>query len=98
MRFVQTIEFTTTRIDEIMALDKKWEEATSGKRTATAMRITKDRDRPNTYLWAIEFPSAEAAAKNNDLPETAEIAEHMAKLCEGAPIFRNLDLLEERTL
>src|SRR5579862_744217 len=98
MKFVQTIEFTTTRIEEVMALDKKWEEATAGKRTATGMRITKDRDRPNTYLWVIEFPSADAAAKNNDLPETAEIAEQMAKLCDGEPIFRNLDLLEERAL
>ena len=98
MKYVQTIEFTTTRIDEVMALDAKWESSTVGKRTATGMRITKDRDRPNTYMWVIEFPSAEGAAKNNDLPETAEIAEKMAKLCDGEPIFRNLDLLEERDL
>jgi len=98
MRFVQTIEFTTTRIDEITALDARWRESTAGKRTATEMRITKDRDRPNTYVWMIEFPSEDAAARNNDLPETAEIAEKMAKLCDGEPIFRNLDLLEQRTL
>ena len=48
MRFVQTIEFTTTRIDEITALDARWRESTAGKRTATEMRITEDRDRPNT--------------------------------------------------
>ena len=98
MRFVQTIEFTTTRIDEIMALDKKWRRDTEGKRTATAMNITRDRDRPNTYLWMVEFPSPDDAARNNDLPETAEIAEQMNKLCEGEPTFRNLDLLEQRTL
>ena len=98
MKFVQIIEFTTTRIDEVMALDKQWRDATAGKRTTTMMRITKDRDRPNTYLWAIEFPSPEDAQRNNDLPETGEIAEQMAKLCDGEPIFRNLDLLEERTL
>jgi len=98
MKFLQIIEFTTTRLDEVMALDERWEQATAGTRTATSIRITKDRDRPNTYLWAVEFPSAEAAATNNDLPETAEIAEQIAKLCEGDPTFRNLDLLEERTL
>ena len=98
MRYVQIMEFTTTRIDEIMALDEKWRESTAGRRTATAMSITKDRDRSNTYLWMIEFPSAEDAARNNDLPETAEIAEQMGKLCEGGPIFRNLDLLDQRTL
>ncbi len=98
MKYVQIIEFTTTRIDEVMALDEKWEQATARTRTATSIRITKDRDRPNTYLWAVEFPSAEAAARNNDLPETAEIAQRMAELCQDEPTFRNLDLLEERTL
>jgi hypothetical protein len=98
MKYVQIIEFTTTRIDEVMGLDKKWRESTAGKRTATAMSITRDRDRPNTYLWMVEFPSAEDAARNNDLPETAEIAEQMGKLCDGEPLFRNLDLLEQRAL
>jgi len=57
-------------------------------------RITRDRDRPNTFLWMVEFPSAEDAARNNDLPETAGIAEQMSKLCDSGPIFRNLVLLE----
>jgi len=98
MRYVQIMEFTTTRIDEVMALDEKWRERTVGKRTATAMSITKDRDRFNTYRWMIEFPSADHAAQNNGLPETAEIAEQMHKLCESGPIFRNLDLLDQRSL
>ncbi len=98
MKYVQIIEFTTTHIDEVMALDRKWEQATAGTRTATTMTITKDRDRPDTCLWIVEFPSAEAAATNNDLPETAEIAEHMAKVCSGEIAFRNLDLVEQRTL
>ena len=42
--------------------------------------------------------SAEDAARNNDLPKTAEIAEQMNKLCESEPVFRNLDLLVQRTL
>lgn len=98
MKFVQTIEFQTSRIDEIMALDNKWREATAGKRTATAMNITKDRDRPNTYVWMIEFPSYEDAMRNNDLPETQQIADQMMKLSDGSAVFRNLDVVEQRQL
>jgi hypothetical protein len=98
MKFVQTIEFQTSRIDEILALDTKWREATAGKRTATAMNITKDRDRPNTYVWMIEFPSYEDAMRNNDLPETQQIAEQMMKLSDGSAAFRNLDVMEQRQL
>jgi quinol monooxygenase YgiN len=98
MKFVQIIEFQTSRIDEIMALDSKWREATAGKRTATAMNITRDRDRPNTYVWMIEFPSYEDAMRNNDLPETQQIAEQMMKLSDGPAVFRNLDVVEQRKL
>jgi hypothetical protein len=98
MKFVQTIEFQTTRIDEVLALDKTWREATEGKRTATAMNITQDRDRPNTYVWMIEFPSYEDAMRNNDLPETQQISEQMMKLADGDAVFRNLDVVEQRLL
>jgi hypothetical protein len=29
---------------------------------------------------------------------SAEFAQHMGKSCDGAPIFRNVDLLEQRPL
>jgi quinol monooxygenase YgiN len=98
MKFVQIMEFQTSRIDEIMALDQHWRETTEGKRTATAMNITQDRDRPNTYVWMIEFPSYDDAMRNNDLPETHEIAEQLAKLTDGPAVFRNLDVLDQRVL
>ena len=98
MKFVQIIEFQTSRIDEMMAIDKQWREATEGKRTATAMNITKDRDRPDTYVWMIEFPSYEDAMRNNELPETQQIAEQMMKLADGPATFRNLDVMEQRSL
>jgi len=96
MRFVQIIEFQTSRIDEILALNDEWREATQGKRTATAMSITKDPDRPNTYVWMIEFPSYADAMKNNELPETQRISEQMMKLTDPPAVFRNLDLMEQR--
>lgn len=94
MSFVQIIEYTTTRQDEVDALLKETLAATEGRRTATrAMRCT-DRDKPNTYVNIVEFPSYEAAMENSQMPETSAMAEQMAKLCDGPAIFRNLDVSE----
>lgn len=98
MKFVQIIEFRTTRIDEVRALDEEWREATKGKRTATAATMTRDRDRPDSYVWMIEFPSYEDAMRNNELPETQRIAEQMNELTDGPAEFRNLDLLDQTAL
>ena len=40
----------------------------------------------------VDFPSYEAATANSSLPETGEFAEKLAKLCDGPPTFRNLDV------
>jgi hypothetical protein len=95
MKFIQTIEYTTSRIDEVIATLDEWLAATKGKRTAGSGRLLRDRDRANTYVDVVEFPSYEEAMKNSDLPETAEISEKMAKLCDGPPTFRNLDVIHE---
>ena len=98
MKFVQTVEFKTGQFDAILELDRRWREATQGKRTASASTIARDRDQPDTYILIIEFPSFEAAMKNNDLPETQEISQGMMKLTEGQPVFRNFDVVEQREL
>jgi quinol monooxygenase YgiN len=71
---------------------------TEGKRTLQRELKARDLDRPTTYVLIAEFPSREAATKNHELPETREVAEQMAKLADGAPIFRNLEVLDERTV
>ena len=98
MRFVQIIEFTTSRIDEVRALDQEWVEATKGKRTATRELTCADRDNPNRYVSIVEFPSYEEAMANSQLPETSAIAEKYAALCDGPPRFVNLDVLDEYDL
>ena len=62
------------------------------------MNVTQDRDRPNTYVWMIEFPSYEDAMRNNDLAETQQIAEQMMKLTDGPAVFRNLDVIDQQVL
>ena len=95
MKFIQIIEFTTSRADELDAMLDEWLERTQGKRTATRGVEARDRDRPNTYVQIIEFPSFEDAMANSELPETAEVAARLAELCDGPPTFRNLDVARD---
>ena len=97
MGFVQIIEIKTSNIDQIQQLDKEWQAATEGKRTATRALITKDRDRADTYLVIVEFPSYEAAQANNALAETGAFAEKISALAQSQT-FLNLDVIDENKL
>ncbi|WP_037606307.1 hypothetical protein [Streptacidiphilus rugosus] len=97
MAFVQIIEYTTSRIDELNALLDDWVERNAGNPLATRAMQTRDRDRENVYLNIVEFPSYEVAMANSDRPETAQFAAQVAALCDGPPVFRNLDLVQLRS-
>jgi len=97
VRFIQIIEYKTSRIDEFNALLDSWVEKNAGNRLATRAVQARDRDAENVYLNIVEFPSYEQAMDNSNRPETAEFAAQVAALCDGPPAFRNLDLLNERT-
>ena len=92
MQFIQIIEFTTTRFDEVEALMDEWVTKTEGKRKARRATVTADRDKANTYVQIVEFPSYEEAMANSNLPETGEFAKKIAQMCDGPAIFRNLDV------
>jgi hypothetical protein len=92
MTFIQIMEFTTTRPDEIQALVAEWAAKTAGRRSAERATLTADRDRPGTYVQIVEFPSYQEAMTNSGLPETGEFAAKLALLCDVAPVFRNLDV------
>src|SRR2546428_5532160 len=98
MAFIQIIEYKTTRIDELNAALDAWLEKTKGKRNATRGTQTRDRDAANTYVQIVEFPSYEEAMANSTLPETSEFAAQLAKLCDGSPTFRNLDVIREEQM
>jgi hypothetical protein len=93
MTFVQIIEMTTTKASEIEELTNGWIAATEGRRSARRSLLTKDRERPDTYVQVVEFPSYEEAMANSALPETTVFAEKLSALCSSGPIFRNLDLV-----
>jgi hypothetical protein len=89
--FIQIIEFTTGRIDEIEGILDEWVAKTQGVRKVNQAVLTADRDRPNTYIQIIEFPSYDEAMENSKLAQTSEFSGRMVALCDGPPIFRNLD-------
>ena len=55
MAYVQIIEFTTSRIDEVESLMDEWVKRTEGKRTTQRSVLTLDRDRPNTFVQIVDF-------------------------------------------
>ncbi len=98
MRFVQLIEFKTKDIDAFNRTLDEWLAKTSGVRTPTRALQGRDRDNDHTYIHIVEFPSYDEAMQNSNRPETAEFAAQLAKLCDGAPIFRNLDVTREEDM
>ena len=95
MRFVQIIEYTTSKPDEMQAAVDEYLAATEGKRSTGAGMNARDRDQPNRYYQIVQFASYEDAMKNSEMPETGHLAEQMQKLCDGPPTFRNLDVIFE---
>ncbi len=98
MRFVQIIEYQTSRPDEITKIMDEWMAATEGKRTPTREITGRDRDHSGSYLQIVEFPSYDDAMRNSALPETSQFAERIQALCEGPAVFRNLDVVREENL
>jgi len=98
MRFMQIIEMRTSRRDEVQALLDEWRTTTAGRRTAQRAVTGRDQDHDDVYITVVEFPSYEAAMTNSDLPETRELAERLAKLCDAPPTFRNLDIIRQDDL
>ena len=92
MAFIQIIEVTTTRPEEVQELADEWSSRAEGRRTVDRATFAADRDRPGTYVQIVEFPSYEEAMINSGLPETGEFAEKLARLCDSPPAFRNLDV------
>jgi hypothetical protein len=92
MGFIQIIEIETAKPGAVEALVSEWRTKTEGSRSAQRGTFTRDRDRPNTFVQIVEFPSFEDAMANSELPETASFAESLREICDGPLMFRNLDV------
>jgi len=93
MGFVQVIEFQTSDLAAFESALDEWVTATEGIRTVERGTLTADRDRPGTYLQIVDFPSYDAAMANSEHPTTSAFAQRLQALCDGDPVFRNLDVV-----
>ena len=94
MGFIQVIEFTTVKPDEVRALTDEYRAATEGRRSVVRATMGADRDEPDRFVNIVEFDSYESAMENSNLPETQGFARRMAELCDGPPRFLNLDVAD----
>jgi hypothetical protein len=97
-RFVQIVEYQTSRIDEVRALGNEFREQMAAKAQdgpkPLGGTITEDKDRPGFYLSLIDFESSAAAAEASSRPETQEFFGRLSRLMDGPPKFYNLEVVE----
>lgn len=93
MQFLQIIEITTDRIDELVRLEDEWRVAARGRRTGTADWLCAVRDQPGRYFTVNLFPSYDEAMTNGALPETNALAEQAMQL--GSASFHDCDVLHD---
>lgn len=92
--FIQIIEWSSSRIDEVRALGEARRGEMEGDDGPARITITADRKTPNHYMTIVEFASYEQAMRNSKSPETSAFAQEMAKLCDGPPTFYDLDVVD----
>lgn len=96
MTFIQTISFSTSRMDEMQKLmETLANERPQPGSGFLGSKVLKDRDKENAYMVVVEFESYEIAMENSARPETDAFAKQMAEMSEGPPTFGNYDLVHE---
>jgi antibiotic biosynthesis monooxygenase (ABM) superfamily enzyme len=96
VKFVQTIRFSTTRFDEMKALNDEFDAQGGDAPGFLGVKILKDRERDNAYMLIAEFESYELAMENSGRPETDAFAKRMGELVDGQLDYDNYDLVDER--
>jgi hypothetical protein len=94
--FIQIMEVRTTKLDEMIELERRWEKATEGKRTLRRQILTRDRNDPTLYRVLAFFDSYESAMENSALPETQLSAAEFDSVADGPITFADLDVVEDR--
>ena len=93
MTFMQLIEFRTSDIEGVRAIDDEWRQVTEGKRTARRELLARDHNDPDRYFAVVYFDSYDSAMENSAMPETQAVAEKYQKATDGPPVFHDLDII-----
>lgn len=97
MDFIQILEFRTSDIDKMQALENEWRDASVGKRTLRRSILCRDRNDKNRYLVFAFFDSPESATVNSALPETTSFANRVNEIVDAPISFQDLDVVDDRT-
>ena len=81
MAFIQIVEFTSSRIEEMAELGREYDKATAGKTGRGRATLTVDRENPNRYMVIAEF----------DFPDAAGPSMAMMSLRVGATVIFECD-------
>ena len=90
--FVQLVEMSTSRFDEMQKFNEEWRERNPDMMLDWSI-VGQDRDNPGKYIAIVHFENYDVAMKNSADPRTSEYAAKMAELSDGPPTFRNLDVV-----
>ncbi|MCW2613477.1 MAG: hypothetical protein JWN08_471 [Frankiales bacterium] len=90
--FVQVIEYQTSRMDEIDAFMVGWRDK-HPQMGPNRVTVCAERGQPGRYLTIVEFSLYEEAMRNSQDPATQEFAAYMQSVCDGPPVFHDLDVL-----
>ena len=98
MKFVQTIAWKTSRVEEMRAVAERFRAENPDPGPGfLGLKMLKDRDRENSYLVVAEFESYELAMQNSARPEVDAFNKEMMALADGPPTFGNYDVFDEST-
>ena len=99
MTFIQTIAFSSGRIEDMQAMMDEWGESQRALGDQVpgflGTKLLKDRERENAFMVVAEFESYELAMQNSERPETDAFAKRMADLTDGPPLFGNYDVIAQ---
>jgi quinol monooxygenase YgiN len=97
MTFIQTISFSTGRMDEMQKLMERWDQDQSEPAPGfRGLKILKNRDSENAYMVLAEFENYDLAMENSNRPETDAFAKEMGELTDGPMTYGNYDVIAEQ--
>lgn len=91
--FVQLVEMSTSRFDEVRKFNEEWRENNPDRMLDWSI-VGHDRDHPEKYVVMVHFENYDVAMQNSADPRTAEFAAKMEELSDGPVSFRNLDVVQ----
>jgi len=90
--FLQLIEFRTAQADKLEPLTGQWATEIGADRTARWTVTGADKDNPGSYVAIVAFPDYASAMANSAHPATEKFAVGLREICDGEPVFRNVDV------